>query len=167
MAAHCSSLMRRTSIPIPHAVTSPAPPLHPLQPLQTTCHGAAEIGLDHVAAAAARSTSLAIRNTFAYVKHCGKARQHGGKWHARQVWSGFPIQYDLFSRSRCLPFQAHTPDAQPEHQHSASSGAGAHHLKSSLLVPPSSRVLRSHARLAKSAAGLAAALLLTAFDSLA
>ena len=42
MAAHCSSLMRRTSIPIPHAVTSPAPPLHPLQPLQTTCHGAAK-----------------------------------------------------------------------------------------------------------------------------
>ena len=35
------------------------------------------------------------------------------------------------------------------------------------VVPPSSRVLRSHARLAKSAAGLAAALLLTAFDSLA
>ena len=42
MAAHCSSLMRRTSIPIPHAVTSPAPALHPLQPLQTTCHGAAK-----------------------------------------------------------------------------------------------------------------------------
>ena len=42
MAAHCSSLMRRTSIPDPHAVTSPAPPLHPLQPLQTTCHGAAK-----------------------------------------------------------------------------------------------------------------------------
>ena len=42
MASHCSSLMRRTSIPDPHAVTSPAPPLHPLQPLQTTCHGAAK-----------------------------------------------------------------------------------------------------------------------------
>ena len=40
MAAHCSSLMRRTSIRDPHAVTSPAPPLHPLQPLQTTGHGA-------------------------------------------------------------------------------------------------------------------------------
>ena len=37
---HCSSLMRRTSIRDPHAVTSPAPPLHPLQPLQTTGHGA-------------------------------------------------------------------------------------------------------------------------------
>ena len=42
MAAHCRLLMRRTSIPDPHAVTSPAPPLHPLQPLQTTCHGAAK-----------------------------------------------------------------------------------------------------------------------------
>ena len=120
MAAHCSSLMRRTSIPDPHAVTSPAPPLHPVQPLQTTCHGAAKSAMT---SCSRRGSSLhqAGHPHHICIRQALRqgTRQHGGKWQTRQVRSGFPIQYDVFSRSRCLPFQAHTPDAQPEHQHSA------------------------------------------------
>ena len=126
MAAHCSSLMRRTSIRDPHAVTSPAPPLHPLQQLQTTCHSTEKLAMT---SCSRRGSSL---HQSGHLHHIciRQARWQGtsgtaanGKHvsNARVFW--FPDSVRLFSRSRCLPFQAHTRDAQPGHQHSAPGAA--------------------------------------------
>ena len=132
MAAHCSSLMRRTSIPDPHAVTSPAPPLHPLQPLQTTCHGAAKSAMT---SCSRRGSSLhqpghphhiCIRQA---LRQGTSGTAANGKQGTCGLVSRFSTTYSvghgacLFRRTRLMP----NPSTSTPLQRSGR----AHHLKSS------------------------------------
>ena len=146
MAAHCSSLMRRTSIPIPHAVTSPAPPLHPLQPLQTTCHGAAKSAMT---SCSRRGSSLhqsghphhiCIRQA---LRQGTSGTAANGKQGTCGLVSRFSTTYSV-GHGACLFRRTHmTPKTRaPEHP----SGAGAHHLKSSFGLATKSVYEQRHAR---------------------